>query len=126
MPGPLYPIPYEESIKLPVVVIDNPTMTNLITHLATHCMSVTPAAPGVPAHLSFAWYGMPDAQWDRLLAVAPQLSYTKRDVHGLKHLLHLLNKDALQSRAQHSLLGSVGPVGPTASYSYTHGTVTRM
>ena len=76
MPRPRYSVPYEESISLPVIIIDNPTMVNLITHLSTHCISVTPATPGIAAPLSFAWYGMPDAQWERLLAVAPQLSYT--------------------------------------------------
>ena len=106
MPAPLYPIPYEEVSSLPTIVLDNPTMVALVTHVATHIMSVTPAAPGVPAHLSLAWYGMSDASWDRLMAVAPQLSYTKRDIHGLKHLLHVLVKDALQSRGQQTQVGA--------------------
>ena len=133
MPRPRYSVPYEESISFPVIVVDNPTMVNLITHLATHCISVVPATPGIAAHLSFAWYGMSDAQWESLLAVAPQLSYTKRDIHGLKHLLHVLNKDALQSRATKTQVGetllqalpgsdalmkSYNPEGPARTLQY--------
>ena len=105
MPRPSYPIPYEADISLPTIAVDNPTMVNLITHLATHNISVVGASPGIPAHLSLAWYGLSDAQWESFLAVVPQFTYAKRDVHGLKHLLHALNKDALQSRATKTIVG---------------------
>ena len=105
MPRPRYSIHYEESVSLPTIVVDNPSMVSLITHLATHNISVVAATPGIAAHLSLAWYGLSDAQWESLLAVVPQLVYAKRDVHGLKHLLHVLNKDALQSRATKTTVG---------------------
>ena len=105
MPRPSYPIPYEGVISLPTIEVDNPTMVNLITHIATHNLRVVAVAPGIPAHLSFAWYGLSDAQWAAFLAVVPQLTYVGRDVHGLKHLLHILNKDALQSRATQQTVG---------------------
>ena len=105
MPRPAYPIPYTKVINLPTVEIDNPTMIALITHLATHNLRVVAASPGHPAHLTFHWYTQTDAQWDAFHAVVPQLTYVGRDTHGLKHLFHVLFKDALQSRAAQQTVG---------------------
>ena len=49
----------------------------------------------MPPTSRWYWYNMSDDTLAAMKMAAPMLVYIKRDIHGLRHLLHIIEKDSV-------------------------------
>ena len=77
----------------------------------------------IAAHYQMDWYNMSDDRLAAMKTAAPMLVYIKRDIHGLRHLLHIIEKDSVATPDQRAPLEPSHPEvwhhGPAYSKSHT-------
>ena len=93
-----YQMPYVADLSVPSVVVKKDTMKELIGWFVTHLIRNQVAEGNVAAHFIMDWYGMSLDKLTAMRTIAPNLSYIKRDIHGLRHLLHICEKDSVHTR----------------------------
>ena len=84
-----YAYPYEPDLNVPTVVVDNVIMKDLIKWFVTHLIRNQAAVGDIATHYQMDWYNMSDDRLAAMKTAAPMLAYIKRDIHGLRHLLHI-------------------------------------
>ena len=102
-----YQVPYEPDLSIPSIVVDNVTMKELVSWFVTHLIRNQVAEGNVAAHFQMDWYGMSQDKLTAMKTAAPTLSYIKRDIHGLRHLLHICEKDSVQTRVKKDAISVV-------------------
>ena len=97
-----YIVPYEADLGIPTVVLNNDNMADLVNWFATNLIRNQPVARDIPNHFVMDWYGLPQEKLTAMRNVGPNLSYIRRDVHGLRHLLQILEIQAVKVVAKTS------------------------
>ena len=95
-----YTIPYEADLGIPSVELNNEKMADLVSWFGTNLIRNEPAVGDIPNHFVMDWYGLSQQKLTAMRNVAPSPSYIRRDVHSLRHLLQILEIQAVKVLAK--------------------------
>ena len=110
-----YIVPYEADLGIPTVVLNNDKMADLVKWFATNLIRNQPVVGVIPNHFVMDWYGLSQEKLTDMQNVAPNLSYIRRYVHGLRHLLQICEIQSVKVVAKKDLISQAILVAhPTA------------